>query len=106
MRGAPPSSWRRLRPPRPRVGKGPTGTSRKRGTQWRPRPPFWIVPRLSPSSPTKICSQKGMKTMELSVRLRAGGHTAGRAPGIRGPRGGTSRGAGRWRRIVHKAELT
>lgn len=31
MRGAPPSSWRRLRPPRPRVGKGPTGTSKKRG---------------------------------------------------------------------------
>lgn len=56
--------------------------------------------------PTKICSQKGTKTMELSGRLRAGGHGAGRARGIRGPRGGASRGRSRWRRMVHKAKLT
>lgn len=56
--------------------------------------------------PTKIGSQKGMKTMELNARLRAGGHSAGPARGIRGPRGGTSRGRSRWRRMVYKAKLT
>lgn len=56
--------------------------------------------------PSEICSQKGMKTMGLNARLRAGGHGAGPARGIGGPRGGTSGGRSRWQRMVHKAKLT
>lgn len=63
-------------------------------------------PALVSQLPTELCSQKGMKTMELNARLRAGGDSAGPARGTGGPRGGTSRGRSRWRRMVHKAKLT
>jgi hypothetical protein len=104
MRGAPPSSWRRLRPPRPRVGRGPTGTPRKRGDTMAAEATILDRSPLVSQLPAKICSQKGVKTTELDARLRAGGHGAGPAPGIRDPRGGASRGRSRWRWMVHRAK--
>lgn len=60
-RGAPPSSGRRLRPPRPRVGRGPSGTSRKRGNNGGRGHHFGSFPALSPSSPPRFALRKERK---------------------------------------------